>query len=239
MGKKLKQLNYNQAYKIIKPYINLDIDMRRKLTKAQKWQISYYFNKLRAFNTIDINGEPQRATFYKPRSEKRLKTLKKKFNVTPKRFKIIPIPEQVTEGGKIRINKNNEIIISSKFLTKKLIPINNKELRKAFNNDDTLNYLKKLVGKNKIPRGRGFYALKIKIWQHGRAKDLGGLKILVENLIDIKKGRSSGEWVKENIDGIYLIRYKKQETPKKKPRKNDKTKKNKNSGLRNRPIRDR
>lgn len=238
MGKKLKQLNYKQAYKIIKPYVDLNIDLRKKLTKSQKWQISFYFNKLRAYNAIDINGEPQRTTFYKPKSKKKLKKLKKKFNVKSKRFKIIPIPEQVTDGGKIKINKNNDIVILNKYTRKILIPINNDELLKEFKNDNLFNYLKKKIGNKKIKNNNGFYSLKIKIWQNGKAKDIGGLEILIKDYLNSKIGKY--KWVKENIDGIYVTYYRNQKNPKKKDLKNAKKgKKNISGRLRNRPIRSR
>lgn len=222
MGKKSDN-NYKEAYKKIKPFIDFKIDLRKKLTRTDKWYISRYFNLLQDLHAVTrknnkIELTPMRR--YSP-DKKNLKAVKKLYGIKGARLKAIPIPTKLNPGnGRITPTKDG-LLIKSKALTKRLVLLDQDDLEYAYENDVMEQFLRSKLKKYKLNK-TGFYTIKVGRYELGRGSNsarFGSIEALAIKLMELftriknKYDKEKQLVMTEIIDGVYINNFNNQRKP--------------------------
>ncbi len=141
--------DYKKRYKQIKRFVNFEIDLRKKLTTAEKRRISLYYNSI---SSITDNNFQEYSTTNSKNFKKALNTIAAP-SLPKAGLKRIPIKSD--DKIKIRFDKKGNIKIKTgEFIERTIITLNNKRLVM----DDAPEYLLKKFSKikNKNAKNYGF-----------------------------------------------------------------------------------
>jgi hypothetical protein len=131
-----KSIDYRKRLKTLRPYVNFNYDLRKKLSSGAKRKINRYYNAY-----TRLTDKTRNATVYRPRRKDHLKKAQFKAGHNPAltEFKVAFLPSSPGETPHIRWSKTGDIIVSSDFVSEKYIPFNvhaliadpEKELKRA------------------------------------------------------------------------------------------------------------
>lgn len=211
MPKKFNKKSFNAKVKEIRKYTDINIDLRKNPTPAQKGLITKYGHILFGGTKIvkgkkeQVGGLTSRPFIdYRPRSKRNRKIAEKMANV-PKGIKLkkIPIPSVKGKTHKIRFSKNG-MTVETDHIIKKFYPINGKEFELDPANEITMGieYLK------------GANTLKLEIGGFETVQTFNPNNAVTEMLELLAHYRSKKGWktTMEWVTGIMGYSYKNQDT---------------------------
>ncbi len=130
---------YKKMYKMIKSYINYDIDLRKPLTRGNKQIITKYFKEFARLT----DGKPYDIQLYRSKKKDRLTQVQQLAgqDTKLKLFKVAFVPK-TSPQQKIRFNKDGEPYVKSVYVKATFIPLDPERLAE----ENPSEYVNSLIG---------------------------------------------------------------------------------------------